>query len=90
MLLLYWCFVGLWGFILIMGWYEYGEHAKLTTVIIYYISYYWVAFAPIQIPIVTIASIFLRKKQNIGWSIVVQVLPFILLFFAIIMVGYLI
>ena len=75
---------------LITGWYEYGEGAKLTTKIIYYISYFCIAFAPIEILIATLASILLRKKENIVLSILVQVLPFIVLFFAVILHNYLI
>ena len=90
MLMLFWVFAGVWGFMLITGWYEYGEGAKLTTKIIYYISYFCIAFAPIEILIATFVSIFLRKKEKIVLSILVQVLTFIVLFFAVILQNYLI
>ena len=88
--LVYLSFTGLWLLINLMGKYEYGEGAKLITVIVYHIVYYWILFSPIQILIATMVSVFLRKKRHIALSILIQILPFIILFFVIMIHDYLI
>jgi len=88
-LLAYLHFTGIWS-LLLWGKYEYGENAKWITVLIYNISYYWLAFGAVQILIATLVSIALRRRNCTKLSIYIQIFPFILLFFAAAVQEYLI
>ena len=84
------CLSGAWVAMNIMGKYEYGEGAKLITVIIYHITYYSILFAPIQILIATLVSIFLIKNCRIILSILIHIFSFIILFFMTTVYSYLV